>query len=176
MRHKTRWIYRLLVGLTLLAANVGTAADSRNTDENVSAASSPAKTLSSYFAALKQRNKNPGLDIYTPATRRMLEDWVMTAPQMDNLVHTYSLCNAERARIDKRRRYAVIRYPTNQRQCSPWFFEYIDGRWALDLTMMQRAIRFGRNNAWHFERGAPRPYEYAFIDWEFDTQGFPRER
>ena len=176
MRHKIRSIHCVLVWLTLLAAHASAAADSRNSDENVIAGSSPAKTLSSYFAVLKQRNKNPGLDIYTPATRRMLEEWVMTAPQMDNLVHTYSLCNAERARIDKSRRYAVIRYPIKQRQCSPWFFENIDGAWALDLTMMQRAIRFGRGNAWHFERDAQHPYEYAFVDWQFDSHGFPREK
>ena len=30
----------------------------------------------------------PGLDIYTPETRRRLEGWVMTPAQMDNLVKT----------------------------------------------------------------------------------------
>jgi uncharacterized protein len=174
MHRSLRSIQCVLAWLTLLTAQASAAADSRDTSEIVSAGNSPAETLSMYFRALSQRDKNPELGIYTPATQQMLKDWVMTAPQMENLVHTYSLCNAERARIDKRRRYAVIRYPTNQRKCSPWFFEYIDGGWALDLTMMQRAIRFGRNNAWHFERGAPHPYEFAFVDWEFDSHGFPR--
>lgn len=176
MHRKIRSIHCIFVGFMLFATNVSANADNRGTTEEGRAGKSPAETLTIYFAALKQRNKNPGLAIYTPATQQMLRDWVMTAPQMDNLVHTYSLCNAEPSRIDKSRRYAVIRYPTHQKQCSPWFFEFIDGTWALDLTMMQRAIRFGRDNAWHFERGAPQPYDYAFADWEFDSHGFPREK
>lgn len=175
MRRNVLYIHFALFWLTLLTVQVSGAADS-GTDKKISAGSTPAETLSAYFAVLKQRNKNPGLAIYTPATQRMLETWVMTAPQMDNLVHTYSRCTAERARFDKDRRYAVIRYPASQRQCSPWFFERMDAAWALDLTLMQRAIRFGRGNAWHFERGAPHPYEFAFVDWEFDSHGFPREK
>ena len=166
----------LLVYLALIAATQGVAADNSIGESKISAANTPAGTLSIYMNVLEQHNKNPELAIYTPATRAMLKDWVMTAPQMDNLVYTYSLCNAEPARISKTRRYAVIRYPTDERQCAPWFFEAVDGAWALDLTMMQRAIRFGRGNAWHFESAAEHPYDFAFEDWAFDTYGFPRDR
>lgn len=48
------------------------------------------------------------------------------------------------------------------------------GRWRLDLTMMQGAIRLGRSNAWHFARWVEHPYEFAFEDWSLDRHGFPR--
>ncbi len=41
---------------------------------------------------------------------------------------------------------------------------------------MQRAIRFGHNNSWRFERGADHLYEFAFDHWTFDSQGFPLPR
>jgi hypothetical protein len=44
---------------------------------------------------------------------------------------------------------------------------------SLDLTMMQRAIRFGRANARHFDLAANNPYRFAFADWRFDANGFP---
>jgi uncharacterized protein len=158
------------------AARLGAGSDTSYTDTVVSAGSRPADTLARYFAAMQQRNANPGLDIYTPETRRMLADWVMTPAQMDNLVKSYRRCHAETARIDPSGRYAVIRYPIAERRCSPWFFEKLDGVWALDLTMMQRAIRFGRDNSWHFEHSARHPYEYAFADWALDSYGYPRAK
>lgn len=137
---------------------------------------SAASVLSQYFARMQARDANPNLDIYTPATRRMLRDWVMTPAQMDNVVKSYRRCTAEAERVDSRGRYSVIRYPVRERQCAPWFFEKVDGAWALDLTMMQRAIRFGRDNSWHFERAADHPYDYAFADWSLDSQGYPHQK
>ncbi len=134
---------------------------------------SPEATLTSFFAAMQARNGNPDLVLYTPATRRMLAGWIMTRAQMDNVVRTYRSCQAESARYRPDRRYAVIRYPPAQRQCAPFFFERIAGTWTLDLTMMQRAIRFGRSNAWRFDRAAEHPYGFAFEDWRFDRNGFP---
>lgn len=146
------------------------------TNTRLNSGESPATILAQYLARMQDRDANPALDIYTPATQRMLSDWVMTPAQMDNIVKTYRGCQAEVERIDPTGRYGVIRYPVRQRQCAPWFFENSDGSWALDLTMMQRAIRFGRDNSWHFDRGAEHPYGYAFADWSFDSQGFPIQR
>ena len=135
---------------------------------------SPAEILAEYFIRMQSRDANPDLNIYTPATRQMLRKWVMTPAQMDNIVKTYRNCDAQAERIDASGRLSVIRYPVRQRKCAPWFFVKIDDRWALDLTVMQTAIRFGRDNSWHFELGAEHPYEYAFEDWSFDAYGFPR--
>jgi uncharacterized protein len=151
--------------------SVNTVFDSRT---ELASGTSPAAVLSQYLSRMQQRDPNPDLDIYTPATQRMLHGWVMTSAQMDNVVKTYRRCDAEAERVDSNGRYGVIRYPVKQRQCAPWFFEHSDGKWALDLTMMQRAIRFGRDNSWHFERGVDHPYEYAFADWSFDSLGYPK--
>jgi uncharacterized protein len=123
---------------------------------------------------MQQRNANPELDIYSPATKKMLQDWVMTPAQMDNIVRTYRGCNGESARIDDDRNYGVIRYAIRERQCAPWFFEKTGTDWTLDLTMMQRAIRFGRDNSWHFVRGEDHPYQFAFTDWRLDASGYPQ--
>ena len=159
-------------------ARIGDAPPDRvfETRARLHSGNSPTEVLTQYFARMQDRDGNPDLDIYTPATRAMLRDWVMTPAQMDNILKSYRRCQAEPERIDSGGRYGVIRYPIGQRQCATWFFKHVDGTWALDLTMMQEAIRFGRDNSWHFERGVEHPYAYAFLDWSFDSQGFPKSR
>jgi uncharacterized protein len=125
---------------------------------------SPEETLLAYFRAMAAHNSSPGLGIYTPETREMLKGWLMTPAQMDNLVRTYRGCQPEAPIFDPKRSRAVIRYPDSQRSCAPFFFQRVDADWLLDLTMMQRAIRFDAANAWHFVPHADHPYRYAFED------------
>ena len=132
----------------------------------------PGAVVAAYLAAMDARNANPELPIYSTATRTMLAGWTVTPAQMDNIVATYARCDAESPRLEGTR--AVLRYPPAERACAPWFLVREEGRWRLDLTMMQSAIRFGRSNAWHFARGAEHPYRFAFTDWSFDRNGFPR--
>ncbi len=134
----------------------------------------PEDVLKAYIDAMDRRDATPSYDVYTPGTRAMLSNWVVTPAQMDSVVRTYRKCRAEPERTDEWARYAVIRYPREQRECAPWFFERDAGGWALDLTMMQRAIRFGRSNAWRLELDELGPYRFAFSDWQFDSNGFPR--
>jgi uncharacterized protein len=141
----------------------------------VPAGRSPGETLAAYLAAMAARNADPGLDIYTPETRRMLEGWVVTPAQMDNLVKTYRRCHGEPARRGPEGRLAVIRYPPGERACAPWFFQHVDGAWALDLTMMLRVIRFNASNYWRIDTSAQHPYRFAFDDWVFDRHGFPKQ-
>ncbi len=141
----------------------------------VVAGPTPEITLARYLSAMEARNSNPGLALYTAETQVMLRDWVMTPAQMTNVARTYRSCTPERARRDPSGELAVIRYPAAQRQCAPWFFRRSPSGWALDLTMMQTAIRFGRSNAWRFDTAASHPYGFAFADWRFDGNGFPLE-
>ena len=134
---------------------------------------SPEETLALYLEAMAARNASPELSIYTAESQVMLRDWVVTPAQMDNIVKTYRRCTAEAPQHDATGRLAVIRYPPTERACAPWFFRRVANAWALDLTLMGRAIRFGRNNAWHFDPGVDHPYGFAFRDWRFDSQGFP---
>jgi uncharacterized protein len=160
------------------SAQLGKGPDDTLIDVNttLSRGTSPTSTLARYLAAMQERNANPALDIYTAETQHMLRNWVITHAQMDNIVRAYRHCHAEAERVDSNGRYGVIRYPVTERQCAPWFFENIDGKWALDLTMMQQAIRFGRDNSWHFDRNTDHPYEYAFRDWSLDSRGYPQQK
>ena len=136
---------------------------------------SPAETLAAYLAAMAAHDAAADSPLYTPETRVMLSGWLMTRAQMDNVVKTYRGCGVATERRDAADTLAVLRYSIEDRQCSPWFFRRAGNDWQLDLTMMQKAIRFGRDNSWRLLPGAPHPYEFAFDDWRFDGNGFPVE-
>jgi uncharacterized protein len=140
----------------------------------VPAGRSPGATLAAYIAAMADHNADPSLDIYTAETRRMLSQWVVTRAQMDNVVKAYRRCHPEPPRRAPGGGRAVIRYPPAERGCAPWFFERSGAAWALDLTMMQRAIRFNHDNHWRLDPGVEHPYGFGFEDWRFDQHGFPR--
>jgi uncharacterized protein len=133
--------------------------------------SAPQETLRAYIEAMADRNARSDLALYTPETRAWLAGWTMTPAQMDNLVRTYRRCGTATER--RNGQYAVLRYEPSERACAPWFFRREGEVWLLDLTMMQGAIRFGRDNSWRFVPGASHPYEFAFEDWRFDANGFP---
>lgn len=134
----------------------------------------PDAVVAAYLTAMDARNANPDLPIYSEATRAMLAEWVVTPAQMDNVVAAYGQCHAEAPRLAGDR--AVIRYPPAERACAPWFLVREAGGWRLDLATLQRAVRFGRDNAWRFADGLAHPYAFAFADWRFDRNGFPRTR
>lgn len=144
--------------------------------ENVAAGKTPEATVRAYLSAMAERNANPNLDIFSESTREMLANWTVTPAQMDNIVSSYRACHAEPVKLNGSGNLAVIRYPPGERACAPWFLEKQAGLWRLDLTMMQRAVRFGRSNAWHFDTAVNHPYRFAFGDWRFDSHGFPRTR
>jgi uncharacterized protein len=137
------------------------------------AAELPLATLEQYHLAMSQRNLRPDLDIYSSDTKKMLSGWVMTAAQADNQATALKQCHPLGVQFSDDGQLAVIRYPIRNRQCNPWFMVREHGAWRLDLTMMQKAIRFGRSNAWHFAKDIRHPYQFAFTDWEFDDNGFP---
>ncbi|HUF10804.1 MAG TPA: TPM domain-containing protein [Rhodothermales bacterium] len=143
-------------------------------DRLFSPAGSPEDALSAYFRAMDARNANPNLPIYSPATQAMLDERTVTPAQMDMVVRTYRDCTAEPARYDQTGQLAVIRYPPAERRCAPLFFVKQGEPWMLDLASMSRAVRFGRTNAWHRSEAGFGEYGFAFEDWGFDGNGFPR--
>lgn len=124
----------------------------------------PLETVSSYLSAMAAQDASADLDLYTAATRAMLGGHVVTRGQMRNLVRTYQDCPAPTAR--QKDGYAVIVYPGDGGGCSPWFLERgADGRWRLDLLVMQQAIRFDTRNRWRIaEPSALGNYRFAFPD------------
>ena len=148
------------------------AASKENSDQMIVPGTTPEDTLGGYLAAMQHRNASPELAIYTPATQAMLRGWTITPAQMDNVARSLRACVQDGVHI--RGDLAVIRYAIKQRGCAPFFFVKSPDGWLLDLTMMQKAIRFGRSNAWRFDLSVSHPYEYAFEDWRFDENGFPK--
>lgn len=142
----------------------------------VTAGTSPTATLLAYFTAMRSYDSRPQLDLYTTETQALLKKWVVTRAQMDSVLRTYRRCHPETAKIDAAGQYAVIRYPASQRVCSPWFFVREREKWRLDLAVMQRSIRFGRDNSWRFGGKVPTRFAFAFRDWKFDRHGFPLGR
>jgi uncharacterized protein len=142
---------------------------------DVTAAETPEATVARYLSAMRARNADPQLDLYSSASRDLLAGMVMTPAQMDTLVETYRECRAEPARLDPTGSRAVLRHPLAQRRCAPWFLVREGARWRLDLATSWAVVRFGRDNSWHFARDVGHPYEFAFDDWRFDRNGFARE-
>ena len=143
----------------------------KHSKTGITAGASPRATLDSYFEAMGERNASPDLLIYTRETRAMLQGWTITPAQMDNVVKANRQCISEGTRT--RGGLAVIRYRIKDRTCSPFFFQKSSDGWQLDLTMMQKAIRFNHSNFWRFDPSVTHGYEFAFEDWRLDKNGFP---
>ncbi len=165
-------------------AQIGAGADNsfRQADPNIRPGGhgaeglSPDQVVAAYLVAMHDRNGNPDLAIYSEETKKMQRNWVVTAAQMDNVVKAYRACHAEPARV--KGAYAVVRYNVLERECAPYFLIREKGEWRLDLTMMQKILRFSHNNQWHFVPGYQQRqgvYGFAFYDWRLDKNGFPHE-
>ncbi|MDX1345932.1 MAG: TPM domain-containing protein [Sedimenticolaceae bacterium] len=153
--------------------DIETTAERRTSDDQVHGGSSPRQTLDAYASAMASTNLRPDLDIYTTDTRDMLANRVVTPAQADNAARSIRQCGDAETLTSADGELAVMRYPVDKRRCNPYFFRLEENRWRLDLTMMQRAIRFGRSNQWHLEPGISHPYDFAFTDWQFDSNGYP---
>lgn len=138
------------------------------------AGETPMETLRVYKASMTAGNRDPHKDIYTKETQTMMANWTVTPAQLKNGVKTIENCSQFPTRVfyDTKASLAVIRYPTRERQCHPWFLAKGEGRWRLDLKTMQQVIRFNQKNQYHFQ-SFEHPYRFAFVDLGFDQNGFP---
>ena len=138
--------------------------------------SDPLKSVEAYVRAAREGNLLQDPSLYTDPSARMLEARRVTGEQMANAVRSYEACRPylDTVRYDNARRLAVIRYRIT---CPPWFLSRGDfsDTWQLDLSEMQRAVRFNHQSYWHL--AAPdTPYRFAFDDWRFDGNGYPVAR
>lgn len=143
----------------------------RQDDADAGEGASPRAVLERYRQAMRDRNNNPDLSIYSKQTRDMLGQRVMTTAQMDAVADSLGNCRGET--LFRQDDHAVLRYPIEARTCAPYFFLREDGQWRLDFTVMIDAIRFGRNNEWRLVPGYTGPYSFAFSDLRFDRNGYP---
>jgi uncharacterized protein len=163
-------------GGAVATAGIGTVDDpakqyKRQTQDIDVAGSPPLQVVGAYHRAMAARDARSDLPFYSADTRRMLQNWVVTPAQMDNVVRAYRSCRADgvRAQAD----LAVVRYDVEQRQCAPYFLRREDGRWKLDFSAASSAIRFNHENEWRFHTPVAREYRFAFADWRIDGNGVP---
>jgi uncharacterized protein len=128
------------------------------------AAEAPEDTVAAYLAAMAAHNSEGALDLYTPESRTMLSNQLVTRAQMDNVVRTYRDCPPPKTLFDGE--FAVLLYAPQAPDCAPWLLQRgPDEHWRLDLAVMQRVFRFDTRNRWRVaDRGALGPYDFAFDD------------
>lgn len=138
-----------------------------------SAGRSPEEAFSSYLQVLKNRNKDPDLLLYTPETRILLRNWLVTDAQQANELKALA-ASADHGKWFHSGRLAVLRFPVKNRQLPPYFFLQVEDGWMLDLAAANKYIAFNHLNQWHFREGG-HPYLFAFQDVSFDANGFPHQ-
>jgi hypothetical protein len=136
----------------------------------VPAQSSPEAALAAYKQLLADHNKRPDLELYTPESRAFFSRWTITDGQFDNVLRT--LGGNEPELIITLTNRAVIRYPVNQRQLSPFFLRKGERGWMFDFATMHKCIGFNHKNQWHFPT-TDHPYMFGFSKIRFDGNGFP---
>ncbi|BCA80831.1 TPM domain-containing protein [Desulfuromonas sp. AOP6] len=132
---------------------------------------SPRQTLERYLEVLQRHIKDPELDLYTPSTREFFRQWLVTSAQQDNErkgLEQYLPLAEERISGT----LAVLRFPVENRQASPYFFRLADEGWQLDMVVMSQLIGFNHKNQWFF-RSRAHEFAFAFDDLHFDANGFP---
>jgi hypothetical protein len=98
------------------SAQLGSGPDPRSSrGPDVEARGSPEETVGAYLAAMRARNGEPELDLYTSGTRAMLGRRVITPAQMDAVARAYRGCSRQEVRLDASGRHAVVRYPVGAR-------------------------------------------------------------
>lgn len=133
--------------------------------------STPLKSLEMYRRVLMHNIKDPNLALFTPATRRFLSNWQVTVGQQNNELRDLEKM-ISKAVVFESDVLAVIRFPIECRQNSPYFLQKSRDGWQLDFATMNRVIGFNHKNQWFF-RNLNHSFEFAFDDWSFDENGYP---
>ncbi len=134
----------------------------------------PLGTLESYRQSLRDRSKDPELEIFTPETQEFFRNWLVTDAQQQNALRDLERVFTSAEVLSQARR-AVIRFPVSERQAAPYFLQRRSKGWQLDFVAMSKTIGFNHRNQWHF-RQSQHEYMFAFADWRFDKDGFPHLR
>lgn len=133
----------------------------------------PEDVVALYHKSLVEGNTAYDLPIYSKSAQEMRKTWVVTPAQMKNELNAYKACNIDKIAVLNGEKNAVVRYKIDQHQCAPYFLVKEDGAWRLEFNTMMKHIRFGIDNAWHFDMRQKIPYADAFTDWQFNRNGFP---
>jgi len=99
----------------------------------------PLETLAVYRQSLRERSKDPELEIYTPGTREFLRNWLVTDGQQQNALKELERVITQ-AEVSIRDDLAVIRFPVIDRQAAPYFLRLGSDGWQLDFATMNQSI------------------------------------
>ena len=102
-----------------------------------------------------------------------MRQWLVTDAQQDNEFKAITRNGAGEVILSEDR--AVIRFPLNNRQASPFFFRLGPDGWMLDFAAMHRSLGFNHKNQWFF-RSPEHDFMFAFNDMVLDRNGFPHKR
>ena len=133
----------------------------------------PEQVVTAYHYTLEKGMTDPDLDIYSKATKALRKKWVVTPAQMKNELKAYKKCDIDKTVYTTDNMLAVVRYKVDQRKCAPYFLVMENGSWRLDFVTMMQNIRFNVSNDWHLDMKRPLPYADAFLDWDFNKDGYP---
>jgi len=134
--------------------------------------SDPLATLDTYLQVLSAHVKDPELDLYTAESRSFFRKWLVTDAQQNNERRSL-LAALPKATVFEDGDLAVVRFPAADRQHNPYFLRRSAQGWQLDFASMSSLIGFNHKNQWFF-RNRNHPFMFAFNDWSFDENGFPR--
>lgn len=137
-----------------------------------SKSNSPYNILESHLHALQQGYLSSKSPLYSSVSQGRLLKWETSKKQMQKAASFYKKCPKPHLFISENQFYAVLRYPIESPQCSPWFF-INEQSWRLDLTEKERLIRFNQNNNWYFADNFEHSYKFAFKDWTINQNGVP---
>ncbi len=119
----------------------------------------PEDALATYVQVLKQRIKDPRLRLYTPESRSLFSERLVTNAQQDRELELLrrSAGSAEFILNDS---LAVALFGTGSEN-PPYFFRRGEAGWMLDFEALNRVVVFDFENRWHLKTN-DHPYRFAF--------------
>jgi hypothetical protein len=121
------------------------------------AQASPELAFSVYVRVLRDRVKEPGLGVYSPATQEWMRARRVTDGQQRAELAEIEAAYATRA-IRDNGSLAVVTFPGSTR-VPPYFLRRSGAGWTMDLAATARIIGFDRNNRWYVRQ---KDNEFAF--------------
>ncbi len=117
----------------------------------------------------ERRVKDPGLGLYTGASRQLLARRPNSDAGQDHLVRLYA---GQPYEIRERGDRAAVVFPDDRDHLlAPWFFRRDAAGWRFDGGILPTLIGYNHRNQWRF-LATDHPYAFAFADYRIDSKGF----
>lgn len=131
-----------------------------STSEEAQAAD-PMTALSQYETALLVGNQKGAFALMTADSMNMFKGQPANPSRMQNEAGYIAKCKAA-GKTQVKGLTAVIVFPKDRTDCTPYFLAKEQGQWKLDFATMSRVIRFDGGNNWWIDPKQNNPYGFAF--------------